>query len=278
MAKIATLALSALLPLAAWAQQTIVLRDGTQFNGRMTAASERTITFDDQQGQNHRFDVNEVESIRFDQRAGYDNGRAQNGNRSGFNGNGVNGNNDSRDTRGYNRNSSRHEMSLASGTEIGVRTNENINSQDAGQGRSYSAQVDRDVVDSSGNVVIPRGSDAQLVVRRLNDGNLSLDLQSVSVNGQRYTVDSADVVQEAGSREGIGKNKRTGEYVGGGAVLGTLLGAIAGGGKGAAIGALAGGAAGAGAQVLTRGNQVKVPAETVLNFRLDNQMRLNPVQ
>src|SRR5207244_7207406 len=36
--------------------------------------------------------------------------------------------------------------------------------------------------------------------------------------------------------EGLGKNKRTAEMVGGGAVLGTLIGAIAGGGKGAAIG------------------------------------------
>src|SRR5438045_7124252 len=51
------------------------------------------------------------------------------------------------------------------------------------------------------------------------------------------------------------KNKRTGEYVGGGAILGAIIGGIAGGGKGAAIGAGAGAAAGAGAQVLTKGNR-----------------------
>ena len=62
--------------------------------------------------------------------------------------------------------------------------------------------------------------------------------------------------------------------VGGGAVLGTLLGAIAGGGKGAAIGAVAGAATGAGVQVLTRGKEVRVPAETVLNFRLDQPLYL----
>src|SRR6185369_14464069 len=81
-------------------------------------------------------------------------------------------------------------------------------------------------------------------------------------------VNSADVQQ--GNDQGIGKNKRTGEYIGGGAVLGTLLGAIAGGGKGAAIGAAAGAAAGGTAQVLTRGKEVKIPAESNLRFRLDN--------
>jgi len=62
--------------------------------------------------------------------------------------------------------------------------------------------------------------------------------------------------------------------VGGGAVLGTLIGAIAGGGKGAAIGAAAGGVTGAGAQVLTRGKEVKVPAETILQFKLTQPLRL----
>jgi outer membrane lipoprotein SlyB len=62
--------------------------------------------------------------------------------------------------------------------------------------------------------------------------------------------------------------------VGGGAVFGTLLGAIAGGGKGAAIGALAGGAAGAAGQSVTRGHDVRVPAESILTFRLDEPLRM----
>lgn len=57
-------------------------------------------------------------------------------------------------------------------------------------------------------------------------------------------------------------------------MFGTLLGALAGGGKGAAIGAVAGGAAGAGAQTVTRGQAVRVPAETVLTFRLDEPLRI----
>ena len=77
---------------------------------------------------------------------------------------------------------------------------------------------------------------------------------------------------------GIGANKKTGEYVGGGALLGAIIGAVAGGGKGAAIGAGVGAAAGAGGVILTKGSQVKVPVETVLNFKLDQDLQLQAVQ
>jgi len=96
----------------------------------------------------------------------------------------------------------------------------------------------------------------------------------VTIQGRRYGISTADI-KESGN-QGIGKNKRTAEMVGGGAALGTLLGAIAGGGKGAAIGAVAGAAAGGTAQVLTKGKEVKVPAETVLKFKLDKPLRLQP--
>jgi hypothetical protein len=76
-------------------------------------------------------------------------------------------------------------------------------------------------------------------------------------------------------KEGVGKNKRTAKYVGGGAVIGSMIGAIAGGGKGAAIGAIAGGAAGAGAQTITRGRDIHVPAESLLTFRLDRPLMLS---
>ena len=69
------------------------------------------------------------------------------------------------------------------------------------------------------------------------------------------------------NRCGIGKNKRTGEYIGGGAALGTLLGAIAGGGKGAAIGAASGAGAGAAIQAI-RGQRVQIPSEAKLDFHL----------
>lgn len=167
-------------------------------------------------------------------------------------------------------------QAVPSGTEIAVRTNEAIDSKTASEGKTYSAVIERDVVGENGTTVIPKGSNADLIIRRASNSDLVLDLKSVTVGGKRYQVTSSDVERTAKNRQGIGKNKRTAEMVGGGAVLGTLLGAIAGGGKGAAIGAVAGGAAGGTAQVLTRGKEVRVPAESVLTFRLESPLRLEP--
>src|SRR5207249_4242514 len=95
---------------------------------------------------------------------------------------------------------------------------------------------------------------------------------AIDVSGRRYVVASDSNTQTASDKDGLGKNQRTGKYVGGGALAGAVIGAIAGGGKGAAIGAIAGGAAGAGAQVLTKGQAVHVPAETVLTYRLNSPL------
>ena len=170
------------------------------------------------------------------------------------------------------------DVTLPAGTAISVRTNQAVDSRNASEGQTYSAVVVDDVKGSSGEILIPKNSDAQLVIRKVATGGttgspeLTLDLNSVTVNGRNYLVSTADVSKKGNS--GIGKNKRTAEMVGGGAVLGTLLGAIAGGGKGAVIGAVAGAAAGGTAQVLTKGKEVKVPAETVLKFQLDQPVTL----
>ena len=124
-----------------------------------------------------------------------------------------------------------------------------------------------------------RGSPAQLTVvstgkSTLGGNDLQLALQSININGRMYQVGTNTTSGGAGGT-GIGANKRTGMYVGGGALLGTLLGAIAGGGKGAVIGAIVGGAGGAGVQVLTKGKNIDIPAETVLKFHLDQPIQLS---
>ncbi len=172
---------------------------------------------------------------------------------------------------------------LPSGTQVSVRTDETIDSAKAIKGQTFAAEVYRDVVDGSGDVVLPRGSNAQIVIRSSSGGGrvsgspeLVLDLESVSVDGRRYVLDTVNVSQRG--KEGLGKNKRTAEYVGGGAALGAIIGAIAGHGKGAAIGAASGAAAGAATQVITRGGAIRVPAETVLTFRLDKPLQVTPAR
>jgi hypothetical protein len=170
---------------------------------------------------------------------------------------------------------------VPAGTEISVRTNETIDSAKATEGQTYVADVTEDVRDADGAVVIPRGANARIVIVSASKGgkirgasDLSLDLANVTIDGRLYQLSTTDLVQKG--KEGVGVNKRTGEFAGGGAAIGAIIGAIAGGGKGAAIGAGAGAGAGTLGQVLTKGGSIKVPVESVLTFKLDRGLRVNP--
>ncbi len=166
---------------------------------------------------------------------------------------------------------------VSAGSVITVRTDDFINARSV-DGRVYRGTVNEDVVDSQGRLAIPRGALVELMARRASGHDIVLDLESVDVRVQRYTVraDSEEVRGEQSRRDGVGANGRTGKFVGGGAILGTIVGAIAGGGKGAAIGALAGAGAGATTQIATRGRNVYIPAETLLTFRLERALAIGP--
>jgi hypothetical protein len=160
------------------------------------------------------------------------------------------------------------------GAELVIRTNEAIDSKTASAGQTFSATMEQDVLDNAGRVAIQRRSDVALVIRSTSGSDLVLDIDSLTAGGNRYYVSTEDVERQG--RDGLGANKRTAVLVGGGAVAGAIIGAIIGGGKGAAIGAGVGAGAGAVGQVLTGGKEVRVPAETVLTFRLDQDLRLGP--
>jgi hypothetical protein len=162
-------------------------------------------------------------------------------------------------------------QTLPKDSEIKVRTDTAVPAKPAANTK-YTATVSNEVTDSSGTVVIPRGSRAQLIAVQ-NGNDTTLDLRSVTVNGKRYLLTTQD---KSSSPGGLGANKRTAKYVGGGAAVGAVLGALLGGGKGAAIGALVGGAGGAGAQVYT-GRKKEIPPETELSFKLAQDLQMRPV-
>jgi hypothetical protein len=169
---------------------------------------------------------------------------------------------------------------IPTGTEISIRTNEKIDSDNAPSGQTFAAEVTEDVVDISGGVAIPAKSPAKLLILSNAGGgavhspDLVLDLDSVTIRGKIHRVYSSEVTES--NKKGLGGNKRTAEFLGGGAAVGSLLGAVFGGGQGAAIGAGAGAGGGFLTQMFTRGKQVKVPAETVMHFRLERRLVLKP--
>jgi hypothetical protein len=162
-------------------------------------------------------------------------------------------------------------------TTLVVRTTSPIDVKTA-DGLIYTGTIEEDVLDRNGEVAIPVGSTVELLARKDGD-EMTLDLESITVNGQRYAV-SADpsTVGTAGQIESgartIGANRDTATYVGGGALLGTIIGAVTGGGKGAAIGAAVGAGAGAAAQIVTKGRTLSLPAESLVTFRLARRLNV----
>jgi hypothetical protein len=172
---------------------------------------------------------------------------------------------------------------LPVGTKVSVRTFEAIDSATAKEGQTFSGEVSKDVADAAGDIVIPARSSVQIIIKSASKGgkfrgtsDLVIDLKSVDIGGKRYGIETA-AISKVG-KEGMGANKRTATYTGGGAALGAIIGAIAGGGKGAAIGAASGAGAGVVTQAVTKGGSIKVPAETVLTFQLDQPLRVSAEQ
>ncbi len=260
MRKLTFAAILTFFPLALSAAQ-LTLRDGTVIYGQFVSGNPRTIVFDDENGARRSFSTDQVQTI--DLQAA---GASASGNYSYTD--------DNTRWRSTDVSNGSNWVTVPAGTQISVRTDQGIYSRNAGSGETYSASIMSDVVDPSGAVLIPAGSPARLLMRSDGRGGYFLDLDSVQVNGRQYRVDTSDV----NVAQGLGANRRTAKYVGGGAVLGTLIGAIAGGGTGAAIGAVTGAAAGGGAQVLTRGHEVRVPAESVLTFRLEEPLSLKEMR
>ena len=166
-------------------------------------------------------------------------------------------------------------IGIPAGTDVSIRTIDAVDSEHDRRGQTYRASVDQPVI-VNGQTVIPRGADAVIMLSDAQQSGkiegrtvLTLELRSISVNGRTYDSTSSTVSRESGSL-----GSRSAKVIGGTAALGAIIGAIAGGGRGAAIGAGSGAAVGTAAQVITSGQKVKVPAETLLTFTLQNPIDL----
>lgn len=164
---------------------------------------------------------------------------------------------------------------VPAGTSLVIRMIDDVDSERDATGQTFRASIDEPVV-VDGETVIPRGADvtAKLVADRdagqlTGRSELTMDLQSITVGGKSVAIATEEVVQQGESR-----TRQTATRTGGGAALGAIIGAIAGGGKGAAIGAVTGAAAGGAVQVLTKGPTVRIPSETRLTFTLQHPITI----
>ncbi len=164
-------------------------------------------------------------------------------------------------------------VTIPAGTTIPVRITQTLDSGTTQQGESFSGTVATDIMADGlvavrqGTAVSGRVSAVQEAAHYKGSSLLSIELVSINRHG-----DSLSVSSDPYTVEGKGRGKNTAAKVGGGAAVGAILGGIIGGGKGAAIGAASGGAVGAGANTVTKGEQVKIPSESLVNFKLTNTL------
>lgn len=259
---------------------TVYLRDGTSYAGVVTASSPQAVTMAGDDHQTRTFTMADLQSVQYDAPAAPAtpvNAQAPAPAQAPA---------DIAHQPEYHPAESAVQTrtyEVPAGTEISVRTEETIDSSRAVEGQTYDAVVTRDILDPARAVVVPRGANAHILIRSAAGGghfrgraDLVMDLGSVSIDGRRYNLATTDVVERGNPN--VGKNKKTGEFVGGGALVGTIIGAIAGGGKGAAIGAASGAGAGFGSQLVTHGSSIRIPVETVLRFRLERPLRVTAAQ
>jgi hypothetical protein len=166
---------------------------------------------------------------------------------------------------------------IPAGTSITVSLGSDIGSKLSQPGQTFTGSVAKEVMVGE-RVAIPKGAtvngtvaDAKPLGKFAGGAVLQVRLDSITLKG-------ADVPVQAALRtfSAKGKGKRTAVMAGGGAALGGIIGALAGGGKGAAIGMAAGGGAGAGGAAFTGNKDIVLPAESAITFELSQALEIKP--
>lgn len=166
-------------------------------------------------------------------------------------------------------------ISVPAGTRILVRMIDSVDSSKQQVGYRFTAsletnlQADDTVVARRGSTVYGRLANAKSAGRMSGGAELTLELTDIVINDTAYPLLTSTYEMRS-----EGKGKKTTRRILGGAGLGAVIGGIAGGGTGAAIGALAGGATGTAVSAGTKGTQVSVPSESLLEFRLEQPVAL----
>jgi len=170
-------------------------------------------------------------------------------------------------------------ITIPLGSTIAIRLIDAIYSETAQQGQTFHATLDSPLA-AEGDIAVPTGHkveghvvDVKSAGKFAGQSLLVLQLDRINADGNWYNVQTDQY-----KREGSSRGKNTAEKVGAGAAIGAIIGGLAGGGKGAGIGAAAGGGLGGGVQAATKGQQIKLPSEMVLNFTLQSPLTVTQVQ
>ena len=168
------------------------------------------------------------------------------------------------------------DVHIPAGSELAIRINQNISVKHTPPGARFDGEVVDAWTDANGRVVLPKGTPVAGVVDESHRRGhfkgrsvLELRLTSLTLNGTQYPLETRDLRETK-----KGKGKRSAALIGGGAGLGMLIGGVASGGAGLVIGGLAGGGAGTAAAGLTGNRDLDIPAESIVHFKLADDLTL----
>ena len=166
-------------------------------------------------------------------------------------------------------------ITVPAGTRILIRTVDSIDTTKQTKGYRFTATLETNL-QAEDTVVAPRGTtlygrlaEASSAGKMSGSSELTLELTDIVINGTAIPL-----LTSTYEVKGKGEGGNTAKKVVGGAGLGALIGGLAGGGKGAAIGAGAGGATGAAIAGSKKGQQLQIPSETLLEFRVQQPVSL----
>jgi len=166
-------------------------------------------------------------------------------------------------------------VTVPAGTRILVRMVDSVDLSEQKTGYRFTAtleaklQANEVTVAKKGTTLYGVLAKASSSGKFKGSSELNLELTDIVINGTTYPLMTSTY-----EIKGKGEGGNTAKKVVGGAGLGALIGGIAGGGKGAGIGALAGAGAGTAVAATKKGEQVSVPSETLLEFRLEQPTSL----
>jgi hypothetical protein len=170
------------------------------------------------------------------------------------------------------------EVSVAAGTNLTVRINQRISVKTNRAGDRFDGEIAETVLGDNNQVVLPKGTPVNGMIEASHRRGhfkgasiLELRLTSLTLNGNQYRLDTRDL-----TRTKKGKGKRSAAFIGGGSGLGMLIGGVATGGTGLLIGGLAGAGAGTAAAGLTGNRDIEIPAESIVRFKLANDLVVQP--
>jgi hypothetical protein len=170
---------------------------------------------------------------------------------------------------------SKKRITVPAGTRILIRTVDAIDSSKQKTGFRFTTtletnlQAENTVVAPRGTTVYGRLAQASSAGRMSGSSELTLELTDIVINGTANPL-----LTSTYEVKGKGEGGKTAKKVVGGAGLGALIGGIAGGGKGAGIGAAAGAATGTAVAASKKGQQLQIPSESLLEFRLEQPVAL----